>query len=91
MSSQIDLALNEAPKGRPRYFIGKDDTLQPKILAKPSTLMTLPIGASFDLAKLIFKVETTSKHKNKHASCEDDLDLPHQISRCHLQTEDEKY
>jgi hypothetical protein len=35
MSSQIDLALNEAPKRRPRYSIGKEDTMQPKILAKP--------------------------------------------------------
>jgi hypothetical protein len=31
MLSQIDLALNEAPKERPKYFIGKEETLQPKM------------------------------------------------------------
>jgi hypothetical protein len=62
MSFQIDLALKEAPKRRPRYFIGKEETLHPKILAKPSILFTIPIGTNYDLAKLIFKLETASKH-----------------------------
>jgi hypothetical protein len=69
MSSQIDLALNEAHNGRPRYFIGKEDTLQPKRLVRPSALMTLPTGTNSDLARSILKPETTSKHKNKQASC----------------------
>jgi hypothetical protein len=55
MSSQIDLALNEAPKGRPRYFIGKEDIIQPKILAKPLTFITWPTSTNFDLAKLTLK------------------------------------
>jgi hypothetical protein len=63
MSSQIDLALKEALKGRPRYFIGKEEILQPKILAKPSILLTIPTGTNYDLAKLIFKPETATKHK----------------------------
>jgi hypothetical protein len=63
--SQITLALKEIPKRRMRYFIGKEDTVQPRILAKPSTLLTLPTGTNFDLLRLIFKLETTSKHKNK--------------------------
>jgi hypothetical protein len=28
--SNIDLALNKAPSGKPRYFIGREETLQPK-------------------------------------------------------------
>jgi hypothetical protein len=31
--SQIDLALKGAPNRRPRYFIGKEDTVHPRILA----------------------------------------------------------
>jgi hypothetical protein len=46
MPPQIDLALKEAPNGRPRYFIGKDETLQPKMRSNPSKLLTLPIGSS---------------------------------------------
>jgi hypothetical protein len=41
MPSQIDLALKEAPNRRPGYFLGKDETLQPKMHARPSTLLTL--------------------------------------------------
>jgi hypothetical protein len=63
MSSQIDLVLNKAPKERPKYFIGKEDTLQPKILARTSTLITFPTGTNSDLARLILKPETASKHK----------------------------
>jgi hypothetical protein len=66
MPFQIGLALKEAPKGRPRYFIGKYETLQPKILAKPSTLLIKPTRTNSELAKLIFRPETASKHKNKH-------------------------
>jgi len=58
------LALKEAPNGRPRYFKGNEETLKSKMLAKPSTLSTQPTGAKIDLAKLIFKPETASKHKN---------------------------
>jgi hypothetical protein len=65
MSSQIDLASNEAPKGKPRYFIGKEDTLPTKILARPSTFITLSTETNSNLAKLIFISKTASKHKNK--------------------------
>jgi hypothetical protein len=37
MSSQIDLVLSKAPNRRPKYFIGKGETLQPKMLAVSST------------------------------------------------------
>jgi hypothetical protein len=57
--------LDEALKERPNYFIGKEDTLQPKMLAIPSTLMTLPTGTNSDLARLILKPESPSKHKNE--------------------------
>jgi hypothetical protein len=59
-----------------KYFIGKKDTLEPKILAIPSTLMTLPMGTNSDLARLILKPKTPSKDKTNNASYEDDLDFP---------------
>ena len=38
---QIALALKVDPKGRSKYFIGKLDTLHPRILANFATFMTL--------------------------------------------------
>jgi hypothetical protein len=51
--SQIDLALKGTPNERPRYFIGKEDTMHPKVLAKQSTLLTLPTRTNSDLVRLI--------------------------------------
>jgi hypothetical protein len=65
MSSQTDLAFKEAQNGRPKYFIGKEDTMHPRIRAKPSTLSTLPTGTNSNLAKLIIKPKTSLKQKNK--------------------------
>jgi hypothetical protein len=45
--SQIDLALKGAPKRRPRYFIGKEVNVYPRILANPSTLLALPTRSNF--------------------------------------------
>jgi hypothetical protein len=59
-----------------KYFIGKKYTLEPKILAIPSTLMTLPMGTNSDLARLILKPKTPSNDKTNNASYEDDLDFP---------------
>lgn len=53
-TSQIDIVLKKAPKGRPRYMIGKEDTLHPKMLPKLSTLETLPTWSSSNLAKFTF-------------------------------------
>jgi hypothetical protein len=39
-SSQQDLALKGAPNERPRYFKGREETLQPKMLANSSILFT---------------------------------------------------
>jgi len=61
----IDIAVKGTPNERLSYFIGKEETMQPKMRTKPSTLLTLPILTGFDLARLIFKSKTTSKHKNK--------------------------
>jgi hypothetical protein len=66
MPSHIDLALNGAPNARPRYVIEREEILQPKMLARTCTLMTLPMGTNSYLAKLILQLETASKHKNKH-------------------------
>jgi hypothetical protein len=63
--SQIALALKKAPNGRLKYFKGKEETPHPKILAKPSTLMTFLIGTNSNYARLIFKPKTTLKRKNK--------------------------
>jgi hypothetical protein len=57
--SHMDLALKEAPNGRPRYFKGKEETPQ-SMLAKLSTLSTQPTGTKTDLAKLIFKPQIAS-------------------------------
>jgi hypothetical protein len=62
------LGFKRRTKGRPRYFIGKDKTLEPKILAKPYMLLIKPMETNSDLAKLIFKPEIASKHKNKQCN-----------------------
>jgi len=54
---QLGLALKKAPKGRPRYFVGNQETLQPKIPAKPSMLLIKPTRTNSNLAKLVFKPE----------------------------------
>jgi hypothetical protein len=64
--SHIDFALKEAPNGRPKYFIGKEDTLQPRVLAKPPTFSVAPTKTNYDLAKLIFNPKIASKHKKRH-------------------------
>jgi hypothetical protein len=59
------LALKGAPHRRPKYFKGKKDTAQPRIVANPSTLCTLYRGTKSNLARLFFKLDTISKHKKK--------------------------
>jgi hypothetical protein len=63
------LALQPPLNGRPRYFKRKEEKKNPqlKIPANPSTLSTLPTATNSNLAKLIFKLETTLKQKIKHA------------------------
>jgi hypothetical protein len=53
--------------------------------------MTLTTGANSDIAKLIFKIETTSKHKNKQQKDESDLGQPYKRLKYHPQTTDERY
>lgn len=60
---QIDFNLNEIPKGRPRYFIGKEDTFYPRIEAKSSKLGTFPTQTCSDLSWFTFNSETASKHR----------------------------
>jgi transcriptional regulator NrdR family protein len=45
--------------------MGRNATPQPRILANPTTLSTVPTGTNSNLAKFIFKPDTVSKHKNK--------------------------
>jgi hypothetical protein len=63
MSSNIDLALNEALNRRPRYFIGKDLATQDASLT--FNIIDIAKETNSDLVKLILKLETASKHKNK--------------------------
>lgn len=63
--SQIGLTLLEAPKGKPRYFEGREETAHPIIQTNPSTFSTLPTGTNFTLANLIVKPKAASKDKNK--------------------------
>jgi hypothetical protein len=57
------VALSEAPNGKPKYFIGNEETLHPRILASSSTSSTSPAGTISDFAKLFRNPKTTSKHK----------------------------
>ena len=56
----IALSLNLAPKGRPKYFIGRVPCLQPRTLNNKSKLCTKPIGTNSDLPKFIFRPKTAS-------------------------------
>jgi hypothetical protein len=47
-----ELGLKRSPNGSPRYFIGREETPQPKTPASSSRLSTAPTGTSTDLAKL---------------------------------------
>jgi hypothetical protein len=47
--------IKGAHNRRLKYFKGKEDTPQPRILANPSTLLTLTTKTNSDLARLIFK------------------------------------
>ena len=57
---QIDLSLNLAPKGRPKYFIGREPYLHPRTAKKRSICWTAPTGTISDLPKLIFRPDTAS-------------------------------
>lgn len=52
IESQINLDLNRGPNGKPKYFISKNETIQPRIRANPLTFGTLPAGTNSDSAKL---------------------------------------
>jgi hypothetical protein len=88
--SQIALALKGAPKERPRYFIGKGDTVQPRILVRLSTLLTLPTGTNSYLLRLIFKTET-SKHKKKACKKHRCFGFPCKKAGYHPPTKNGKY
>lgn len=57
----IALALKVDPKGRSKYFIGKLDTLHPRILANFATFMTL--------STRILGIKTYIKKKNEFSWC----------------------
>jgi hypothetical protein len=63
--SQIDFALNDALTGDPGTYMGRGDTLQPRILAIPPISSTMPAGTNYDLAMLILNLEIASKHKER--------------------------
>lgn len=60
---QIDLNLNVASKGRPKYFIDSWDILHSKILAMLSIFGKFSTRTIFYLAKFTFNPEIAWKHK----------------------------
>jgi hypothetical protein len=66
---QIRVALNFAPKGRPKYFIGSEEVLQPSITANPSMLETSPTGTNSSLAKFTFRPEVASNQVKTFCKC----------------------
>lgn len=65
MPFHIDFPLNCAPNDKQIYFIGKENSLQPRILAKLPSSSMKPTFTSSNLAVLIFNRKTTSKHKRR--------------------------
>ena len=71
IESQTPKALWGAPRGRPKYIVGRAPTLQPSSAASDSILSTLPRGIISLLFRLIFNPEKASNHINvqlKHIS-----------------------
>ncbi|GMP41679.1 hypothetical protein CsSME_00011692 [Camellia sinensis var. sinensis] len=64
--SHTPLALKDAPKGNPKYVIGKFATLHPRIAANTGIVATSPTGISSDFAKFTRRPETALKHNNTH-------------------------
>ena len=74
IESQIPRALWGSPRGRPKYEVGREPTLQPSSAANDSTLSTLLRGIISLLFRLIFKPEKASNHIKvhlKHINCSD--------------------
>ena len=60
IGSHIVLSLNLAPKGRPKYFIGRVPCLQPRTFSNKSISCTTPTGTNFDLPRFIFRLDIVS-------------------------------
>ena len=66
--SQIPTDLCGAPRGRPKYVVGRKPVLQPSSVVKASTFSLPPIGKISLLPKLIFSPrgpQTTSRSTQK--------------------------
>lgn len=61
IKSQIEMSLEAAPRGRPRYFIGREYILHPSVLTKSQILWTLPTWTNFDLSRFTFNPDIASK------------------------------
>lgn len=66
MPSQIILDINWTPRNNPKHFKGRWATLQPRIPDNSSKFRTPPPGTISDLLKLIFNLNTASKHRRIH-------------------------
>jgi hypothetical protein len=82
---QIVLALMRLPMEDQDASKAKKNP-HPRILAKPSTLLTLPIGTNSDLARLIFNWKQLHSIKIRHTDNEGGQKWPHKKSTCHPQT-----
>ncbi|KAG2664287.1 hypothetical protein I3760_16G075100 [Carya illinoinensis] len=61
---QICSDLKLAPKGKPRYCKGRQETLHCNRAAKPATSGTFPTGTNSDLDRFTFKPDTASKQRS---------------------------
>jgi hypothetical protein len=66
---QIAFALYLAPNRGPKYCIGNEAVLQPKIEAKSSIEDTSPTGTNSDFPKLILKPEVASNQVRTCPRC----------------------
>ena len=58
-----------APRGSPRYSVGKEPFLHPSSKASPSTSSTLPTGSKELFSKLIFKPKSASNQAKIQHKC----------------------
>ena len=84
----IVLSLNLAPKGRPRYFIGRVPCLQPRTFNNKSILCTTPTGTNSDVPKSLDPTPPQTK-KESYRESKSVLDHHHKKFKRHPQKGDE--
>lgn len=83
--THMAIALEVAPNKRPILFIGRKETIHPRMLASCQVLWTLLTSTNSDLSKFTLKPNNASK-QSKSALTEFGFPQPHRIIVYHLQT-----